>query len=301
MITIKDKTVFKNQLDSNKNIEVNDNVSVNASTDVNAEVSSNVSVNTNTKVYVKNALVIEDEYPVKDYMLCGNNIEYRKSIKSYVNRGSSLTNNQKCSLDSYWSKYGIEVPNNLSKIDFTDYFSNNNEQYVLEIGFGNGNTLVSMAKNEPNKNFIGVEVYKKGIGAMLSQIHFNKLENLKIIWHDAVEVLHHIEDNFFSRVQLYFPDPWPKKRHHKRRIVQTDFVNLISRIMKPGGVFHLATDWEHYAYHILKVLDNNEHFDNMYGKNEFSTSRHHRLLTKFEARGLALGHGVWDLLYKNKV
>jgi tRNA (guanine-N7-)-methyltransferase len=170
---------------------------------------------------------------------------------------------------------------------------------VLEIGFGMGASLVQMAKDAPEQNFIGIEVHKPGVGSCLSDAAIAGVTNLRVYHHDAMEVLEHaIADGSLARVQLFFPDPWHKKRHHKRRIVQAEFAELIRRKLKIGGVFHMATDWEEYSEHMLEVMQAAPGYQNQSADGSVVPRPDHRPLTKFEARGHRLGHGVWDLMFE---
>ena len=170
---------------------------------------------------------------------------------------------------------------------------------MLEIGFGMGQSLVAMAAAAPEKNFIGVEVHLPGVGRLLHSMEDEGVDNIRVYCHDAVEILNDcIDDASLDTVQIFFPDPWHKKRHHKRRLIQPDFVDLLCRKLKPGGVLHLATDWENYAEQMMEVLSANTQLRNQAGEGEFAPRPDHRPLTKFERRGERLGHGVWDLLFK---
>ncbi|MBU2114787.1 MAG: tRNA (guanosine(46)-N7)-methyltransferase TrmB, partial [Gammaproteobacteria bacterium] len=185
-------------------------------------------------------------------------------------------------------------------LQLAEVFGRDNHK-VLEIGFGMGKSLVQMAKAAPEKDFIGIEVHRPGVGACLSEAVAQQVKNLKVFEHDAVEVLEHsIADNSLDTVQLFFPDPWHKKRHHKRRIVQGEFVQLLRRKLKPGGVFHMATDWENYAEHMLEVMSAAEGFSNLSADSTYVERPEQRPLTKFEQRGQRLGHGVWDLMFKKE-
>lgn len=183
-------------------------------------------------------------------------------------------------------------------INFTEVFGREADT-VLEIGFGMGASLVEMAANAPELNFIGVEVHKPGVGACLGEAGNAGISNLRVYHHDAVEVLENaIPDSSLARVQLFFPDPWHKKRHHKRRIVQPEFVELLRRKLKIGGVFHMATDWENYAEHMLEVMSAAPGYQNQSDTQTYVPRPDHRPLTKFENRGQRLGHGVWDLMFE---
>lgn len=224
------------------------------------------------------------------------NTTYMRKIRSFVLREGRLTKGQQHALDTYWPDYGLQYQS--TALQLADVFGRSSA-VVLEIGFGMGKSLVQMAKAAPEKDFIGIEVHRPGVGACLSDAVAQQVKNLRVFEHDAVEVLEDtIADNSLDTVQLFFPDPWHKKRHHKRRIVQPEFVQLLRRKLKPGGVFHMATDWENYAEHMLEVMQAAEGFSNLSADNTYVERPEHRPLTKFEQRGQRLGHGVWDLMYK---
>lgn len=222
-------------------------------------------------------------------------IKPKRTIRSFVLRQGRLTKGQEQALTHLWPVFGIDYQSG-TNIEF-----NHSQPTVLEIGFGMGASLVEMAKAAPNKNFLGIEVHKPGVGACLMAIEENQLANLKVMCHDAVEVLENmIPDNSLDKVQIFFPDPWHKARHNKRRIIQPEFVNLISQKLKSGGILHLATDWQHYAEHMLDVLSNAEAFTNLSPTNDYVPRPEDRPITKFEKRGQNLGHGVWDLQFIRK-
>ena len=221
--------------------------------------------------------------------------ESKRTIRSFVLRQGRLTKGQQQALTHLWPIYGVEY-NAISPIVFED-----NKPVVFEIGFGMGASLIEMAKNAPSKNFLGIEVHKPGVGACLMAIEENQLSNLKVMCHDAVEVLENmIPDNSLDKVQIFFPDPWHKARHNKRRIIQPNFVALIHRKLKTDGILHLATDWQHYAEHMLEVLNQAEGFKNLSATNDYIPRPEDRPITKFEKRGQNLGHGVWDLQFIKK-
>jgi len=174
----------------------------------------------------------------------------------------------------------------------------NKNPITLEIGFGDGVSLATMAAKAPQQNFIGIEVHRPGVGRLLHLIEENNLSNLRVMDDDAVEIIkNRIPNGSLNRVQLFFPDPWHKKRHNKRRIVQDDFVKLISSKLNAKGVFHLATDWQEYAEHMAEVMEASIEFQSQ-ANQPYSSKPESRPTTKFETRGLKLGHGVWDLLYE---
>lgn len=219
-----------------------------------------------------------------------------RRIRSFVRRQGRLTKGQQQALDLYWPVKGIEYSAN--PLDFTALFGRN-APVVLEIGFGMGKSLVSMAAQNPHQDFIGIEVHAPGVGACLAEAQEAKVDNLRVMCHDALEVLENmIPDNSLCMVQLFFPDPWHKARHNKRRIVQLPFAELILRKLKLGAVFHLATDWENYAEHMLEVLRNIPGYQNLSTTNDYVPRPTSRPLTKFEQRGQRLGHGVWDLMFE---
>lgn len=167
---------------------------------------------------------------------------------------------------------------------------------ILEIGFGMGETTATIAANHPENDYLGVEVHTPGVGALLKRIGEAGLDNVRIIQHDVVDVLQHmLPAACLDGVHIYFPDPWPKKKHHKRRLVQSEFIRLLAAKLKSGGYLHLATDWENYAQQMLEVLSQESALAN--SCTGFTPRPAYRPLTKFERRGLKLGHGVWDLLF----
>lgn len=223
---------------------------------------------------------------------------YISKVKSFVKREGRLTKGQAKALEDLWPTMGIEYTD--SSINFAEAFENN-APVVLEIGFGMGKSLVEMAKAQPDLNFLGIEVHKPGVGACLAYAGELNVKNLRVMEYDAVEVLKHaIGDSSLQRVQLFFPDPWHKKRHHKRRIVQPEFVELVATKLAQGGHFHMATDWEPYAEHMLEVMQASERYANTSETHDFVPRPEYRPITKFEVRGQKLGHGVWDLIFERK-
>ncbi len=217
-------------------------------------------------------------------------------IRSFVLRQGRLTKGQQYALEHLWPLYGINIKPTDTEIDFQALFQRN-APITLEIGFGNGDSLAKMAQAAPERDFIGIEVHRPGVGRLLHLIEKYELSNLRIFHNDAVEVLkHHIPQHSIDRIQLFFPDPWHKKKHNKRRIVQKEFVQQVHLLLKKGGIFHLATDWKDYAKHMSAIMEADKNFKNL-SDTPFSTRPNDRPLTKFENRGLKLGHGVWDLLY----
>ena len=222
--------------------------------------------------------------------------QYLRSIRSFVRREGRLTKGQQRALTELWPRFGVD--NEPGLIDLPALFGRDNPK-VLEIGFGNGKSLAEMAANFPDSDYLGIEVHRPGVGSLLLLVEEQELSNVRVICDDAVEVLkQRIADASLNRVQLFFPDPWHKKRHHKRRILQPEFAELIWQKLKPGGVFHLATDWEDYAEQMMAVMSAAPGYENQAGKGQFSPRPDSRPLTKFEQRGQRLGHGVWDLLFQ---
>ncbi|MEZ3500660.1 tRNA (guanosine(46)-N7)-methyltransferase TrmB [Pantoea sp. KPR_PJ] len=219
-----------------------------------------------------------------------------RRIRSFVRRQGRLTKGQQLALDQYWPEMGVEYQP--EPLDLTRLFGRD-APVVLEIGFGMGASLVTMAQNNPQQNFLGIEVHAPGVGACLGSAKEAGVENLRVMCHDAVEVLEKmIPDNSLRMVQLFFPDPWHKARHNKRRIVQVPFAELVMRKLKLGGVFHMATDWEAYAEHMLEVMSSIDGYRNQSETQNYVPRPETRPLTKFEQRGQRLGHGVWDLMFE---
>ncbi|HHF7345271.1 tRNA (guanosine(46)-N7)-methyltransferase TrmB [Legionella feeleii] len=218
-----------------------------------------------------------------------------RTIKSFVLRAGRLSNRQEQGLMHYLPAYELALDE--KPFDFQAIFGREAET-VVEIGFGMGASLTTMAQHYPERNFIGIEVHRAGVGSLAADLHEYAIKNVRIISHDAVEVLkRHIAENSLSGVQIFFPDPWPKKRHHKRRLIQADFIKLLVRCLKPGGFIHCATDWQEYAEHMQAILSVEPALTNSEPKGGFSPRPETRPLTKFEQRGNRLGHGVWDLIY----
>ena len=223
--------------------------------------------------------------------------EYRKkSIRSYVVRAGRMTDGQRNAFEKSWAKYGLKLAD--GPIDTDNLFGRTGTK-VLEIGFGMGDSLLKMAEAEPDTDFIGIEVHPPGVGTLMNSAAEQGIDNLRVYLADANDVL---EECFaaesIDRLQLYFPDPWHKKKHNKRRIVQPSFVQLVREKLRPGAVLHMATDWQHYAEQMLETLDAAEGFENRAGAGNYSPRPDYRPLTKFELRGERLGHGVWDLIYE---
>lgn len=213
-----------------------------------------------------------------------------------MRREGRFTEGQRRAMAQLWSQFGIEPQTNL--LDLDEVFGRVAPR-ILEIGFGMGESLVAMARCHPENDYLGIDVYRPGVGSLLRQMDEYGLTNVRAINEDAVEVLMQmIPDESIDRLQLFFPDPWHKRRHHKRRIVQPAFALLVCQKLKPGGVFHLATDWQDYAQQMMAVLSAEAGYENCVGQGQYAQRPAARPLTKFEQRGHRLGHGVWDLLFR---
>jgi len=220
-----------------------------------------------------------------------------RSIRSFVIRNGRLTKAQAIALDKLLPKYGIDYQDN-RLLDLPTIFGRKAPIW-LEIGFGNGDALLDMATRYPDTDFIGIEVHDPGVGQALMGIESRELENVRIIQHDAMDVLHQmIPSAALNRVLLFFPDPWRKKRHFKRRIVQTEFIELVADKLETDGVLHCATDWQDYAEWMLEKLSASDKLVNQSETGEYSARPSSRTNTRFEQRGERLGHSVFDLLYK---
>ena len=219
----------------------------------------------------------------------------RRTIRSFVLREGRLTSGQLTALETLWPRYGLDDGDD--SIDFLALFGRE-APVVLEIGFGNGASLAWAAAESPECNFLGIEVHRPGVGHLLQLIEKQQLGNLRIACDDAVVLLQdRIPDQSLAAVRILFPDPWPKKRHHKRRIIQPEFVEQVTTKLASNGVLHLATDWENYAEHMMEVLTAQTALLNQAGPGQFSERPDWRIETKFERRGKRLGHGVWDLVF----
>ncbi len=223
------------------------------------------------------------------------NPPFYRQIRSFVRREGRMTSSQQRAFNQYWAQYGLTAEGPV--LNFDNIFARSAKR-CLEIGFGMRDSLLTMAQQQPEWDFIGIEVHRPGVGALLAGIEQLGLTNIRIFCADALEVLRHcIPDNSIDLVQLFFADPWPKKRHHKRRIVQSPFVELIYHKLAIKGALHMATDWEDYALHMLTIMNNHPQFYNVSTTGDFIPRPATRPLTKFELRGHRLGHQVWDLLF----
>jgi len=221
-------------------------------------------------------------------------IEHPRHIRSYVLRQGRMSVAQTRAYETLLEQYAL--PYATEPIDLEAAFGRTAPK-TLEIGFGMGETTAAIAKAHPETDYLGIEVHSPGVGSLLKQIGELGLGNLRIVQHDAVEVVQHmLAPGTLDAIHVFFPDPWPKKRHHKRRLIQPPFVSLLSSRLKAGGYIHLATDWHEYAEQMLEVLRGEASLTNT--AEDYAPRPEYRPLTKFEQRGLRLGHGVWDLVFR---
>jgi tRNA (guanine-N7-)-methyltransferase len=231
-----------------------------------------------------------------DFVTTSNSPSGTSHIRSFVHRRAHITPGQKEALERLLPLWSLPYRN--AQLDFGKVFGRQ-APTVLEIGFGMGETTQKIAQTRPDDNFLGVEVFNAGVGALLKRIDESGPDNIRIIQHDAVEVARDmIAPASLAGVHIYFPDPWPKKRHHKRRLIQPAFIALLASRIKPGGYIHCATDWENYAEQMLEVLSGEPSLANT--ADGYAPRPEFRPQTKFETRGLRLGHGVWDLIFTRK-
>lgn len=222
----------------------------------------------------------------------------KKEIKSFAKRRRKLTPRQQAAMSHCWEDWGVVLGEN--PIDLQALFGRN-APCVMEIGFGNGDSLWRMAQQNPDKDYLAVEVHEPGIANLFIHLLENEVTNVRVVQHDAVELLReHLLNNTLSAVQIFFPDPWPKKRHHKRRLIQPAFVGLLQQKLVANGLIHCATDWQPYAEHMMEVLTAAQGIKNVGGEQQYADNSECALRpnTKFETRGVRLGHGVWDLVFQ---
>lgn len=221
----------------------------------------------------------------------------QRRIRSFVLRQGRLTKGQERALETGWPKHGLEYTSQI--IDLDKIFKRKESKKILEIGFGMGDATAKIAQTLPDCDFITVEVHTPGVGSLLKLIEESALTNIKLIQHDAVEVLQNmLPDKSLDGVHIFFPDPWHKKRHHKRRLIQAEFVKHLCIKLKPNAYIHVATDWQEYAEWVLEVLRNEPSLKNTV--RDYAEKPNYRPLTKFENRGIKLGHGVWDIVFIRK-
>lgn len=222
--------------------------------------------------------------------------EHPRSVRSFVVRSGRITQAQQRALEQLWPKYVIEP--GAQPLDLSAVFGREAPR-VLEIGFGNGENLAALASAHPERDYLGIEVHRAGVGRLMLSAEAAQLSNLRIVCHDAVEVLErNIPPASFDEVLILFPDPWPKKRHHKRRLIQPAFAALVTSRLTPGGLLRLATDWEPYAMQMLEVLNACAGLRNLSPDHTFVERPPERVTTRFEKRGTRLGHRVWDLAFQ---
>lgn len=219
----------------------------------------------------------------------------KRPIRSYILRQGRITAAQTKAIKDNFQKHAVNFKNKI--INFGDIFKNKNSDLILEIGFGMGTSTAEIAKSNLNKNYIAIEVHSPGVGNLLKLIQEGDIPNLKIIQHDAVEVLNlMIKNDSLDGIHIFFPDPWPKKRHHKRRLIQSNLLKLIAQKIKKKGYLHIATDWEDYALWIIDLLDKEDSLEKT--SDDFFKKPDYRPLTKYENRGIKLGYRVWDITYR---
>lgn len=227
-----------------------------------------------------------------------NNKSWQRHIRSYVRREGRFTPAQRSAFESLWPIYGIDA--GVEQWQFSKIFNRQSDVF-LELGFGDGRALKKLAALHPENDYIGVEVHRPGVGRLMRELREEGLNNVRVACEDGTTVLEkNIPVDSLAGISIFFPDPWHKKRHHKRRLIQPHFVHLAASRLKQGGVLHLATDWEDYARQMLEVLSAEPQLQNIQSKNSFVERPDSRPLTKYEERGLRLGHGVWDLVFRRE-
>ncbi len=226
------------------------------------------------------------------------NTDHPRSIRSFVTRTGRITEAQERALEVLWPKYGVEFAP--TPVDLNTLFGRQAPRSV-EIGFGNGDNLAKLAAAHRERDYLGIEVHRPGVGRLLLALEELQLTNVRLICHDAVEVLaQQLPPQSLDEVIILFPDPWPKKRHHKRRLIQPAFVELVTERLAPGGVTRMATDWQPYAEEMLAILQANPRLLNLAADGTYSPRPADRVATRFERRGERLGHDVWDLAFRRK-
>ena len=271
--------------------------------DHSAAISDNTLKNANAETTSVESTIVTDSTTDP---LQANNDKHIRIVNTFMKRRTHMNKNAEQALtDPEFAEYLVNNSfgdGNLQGIDdlrvlFADTANGSSAPLTLEIGFGLGDSFIEMAIADPSRNFVGVEVHEPGIGKCAYMAGTQNLKNVKIINGDAIQLLKQLPENHIDRIQLYFPDPWQKKRHYKRRFVSPERMAIVSRSLKQDGWFHTATDWEHYAFWMLEVLDNFVGLDNKAGKGQFTPRPDFRPMTKFERRGIERDHGVWDLIY----
>lgn len=225
-------------------------------------------------------------------------LPHHRPVRSYVLREGRLTAGQRRALAQLWPVYGLSLPTGGEPVNFQQVFGRDAPTH-LEIGFGDGGALLEMAEKNPDCNFIGAEVHRPGVGRLLLQLEARELVNVKVFCDDGIRVLSDaIADHALEAVYLYFPDPWPKKKHHKRRLVQPAFIDLLAAKLAAAGRVHFATDWQPYAEHALEQFEHAGRYENCAGAGHISPRPQNRPQTKFERRGQRLGYRVWDIVMR---
>ena len=281
-----------------QNPNINDSIDSTNTTD--EPVTTNTSTETSTTSDINTDVeTINDEVQPEES-------KHIRIVNTFMKRRTHMNKNAELALtDSEFAEYlvnnsfgdgDLEGIDNLRTL-FADSPNGSEAPLTLEIGFGLGVSFIEMAAAEPTRNFVGVEVHEPGIGKCAYMAGTQELSNVKIINGDAIQLLKQLPENHIDRIQLYFPDPWQKKRHYKRRFVSPERMAILTRSLKQGGWFHTATDWEHYAFWMVDVLDAFTGLTNQAGAGHFTDRPDFRPMTKFERRGLERGHGVWDLIY----
>ncbi|SDL88459.1 tRNA (guanine-N(7)-)-methyltransferase [Modicisalibacter muralis] len=238
---------------------------------------------------------MSDERLTDDALMTDTAERPRRGVKSYVLRAGRMTAAQNRGLEEVWPRLGLSVEDGLQDLDV---LFGRRAPRVVEIGFGMGGSLIEQAEAHPDTDFIGIEVHAPGVGKLLDEADKRGLTNLRVYRDDALAVLTHcLPEASLDGLQLFFPDPWPKKKHHKRRIVQPAFVELVRTRLKPGGQLHMATDWQAYAEHMAEIMADAPGYRNTATDGPYVARPEFRPLTKFERRGAQLGHGVWDLIF----
>ncbi len=222
-----------------------------------------------------------------------------RRVRSFVKRDGRMTESQHQAFQQQWPRFGLRLEDGF--IDFEKVFQRKAPR-ILEIGFGSGRSLLAMARQHPEEDYMGIEMYKPGIGALLLGMELENLSNIRIYYADAVEVLERcIPDASLDVIQIFFPDPWPKRKHHKRRLIQADFVRKLATKLQLHGILHLATDWEDYAKEMMIVLSEAEEFINLAGHGSFAERSSQRpVVTKFEERGTRSGRKTWELQFAKR-
>jgi tRNA (guanine-N7-)-methyltransferase len=231
---------------------------------------------------------------IKEQVIAQATTSPHRPIRSFVLRQGRLTKGQERALETGWPTFGVEYSE--QSLDVNQLFGRTESKKILEIGFGMGDATAKIAQTLPDHDFLAIEVHTPGIGGLLKLMLESGIKNIRIIQHDAVEVLQNmLADQSLDGVHIFFPDPWHKKRHHKRRLIQAEFVKLLCSKLKVGAYLHVATDWQEYAEWVLEVLSEEMMLHNT--AQGYANKPSYRPLTKFENRGLKLGHGVWDLVF----